>query len=99
MSMMTGPKMDEMKRQLVDWWLKTRQRLIEALEEGYPYRSTQLSPEQQIQKFVSMRGPEWDVLTQRLMERFKGEPKQEELVQTELRKYQDRMYTLMRSRQ
>lgn len=98
MSMMTGPKLDEMKRQLVAWWLDTRKRLIAALEEDYPYRSVELSPDEQIQKFVSMRGPDWEGLTDRLKERFRGEPEQEELVQAELRKYQERMYTLMRSR-
>lgn len=98
MSMMTGPKLDEMKRQLVDWWLRSRQRLIAALEEGYPYRSIQQTPEEQIQKFVSMGPVDWESLTDRLNERFKGEPNQGELVQAELQRYQERMYTLMRRR-
>ncbi len=95
MSMMTGPKMDLMKRQLVTWWLDTRQRLISALEEGYPYRSVEQTPDEQIQNFVNMQGPDWVALTDRLKERFKGEPNQAELVQAELTKYQQRMYTLM----
>jgi len=98
MSMMTGPKLDEMKRQLVAWWLNARQRLIAALEEGYPYRSIQQTPEEQIRNFVSMGPVDWTNLADRLKERFKGEPNQEELVQTEMQKYQDRMYTLMRRR-
>ncbi|KKL51767.1 hypothetical protein LCGC14_2292200 [marine sediment metagenome] len=95
MSMMTGPKMDLMKEQLVSWWLATRQRLIAALEEGYPYRSTEQSPEQQVQAFVNMQGEDWVALTDRLKERFKGEPDQADLVQAELTKYQQRMYALM----
>lgn len=96
--MMTGPKLDQMKGELVSWWLDTRARLIAALEEGYPYRSAELSPDEQIQKFVSMRGPDWEGLTARLTERFKGEPNQQDLVLAELTKYQERMYTLMRGR-
>ena len=93
--MMTGPKLDEMKRQLVSWWLATRQRLIAALEEGYPYRSIQQGPEEQIRNFVSMGPMDWTSLTDKLRERFKGEPDQAGLVQAELTKYQQRMYTLM----
>lgn len=98
MSMMTGPKLDEMKTELVSWWLGTRQRLIAALEEGYPYRSIQQTPDEQIQKFTSMGPMDWESLTDRLKERFKGEPNQAELVQAEMQKYQERMYTLMRRR-
>ena len=96
--MLTGPELDKMKQELKSWYLDTRQRLIASLEKGYPYRSIQLTPDEQIQKFVGMRQPEWDALTGRLMERFRGEPDQEGLVQTELRRYQERMYTLMRNR-
>lgn len=98
MSMMTGPKLDEMKEQLVSWWLTTRRRLIEALEEGYPYRSIEQTPEQQIQRFVTMQPADHLALIDKLMERHKGEPNRQELVLADLQKYRERMFTLMRRR-
>jgi hypothetical protein len=92
---LSGPRLDEMKRQLVDWWLATRRRLIDRLEEGYPYGSIELTPQEQIENFVSMKPDDWTRLVARLMERFKGEPNQGELVRQELRKYQEKMYSLM----
>ncbi len=95
MTMLTGPQLDKMRQELIDWWLSTRRRLIEALEEGYPYRSTQLTPDQQVAKFVDLGPSDWSALVERLMERYKGEPNRRELVIADLRRYQNQMYRLM----
>ena len=96
--MSTGPQMDKMRKELVDWWLSTRQRLIAAMEEGYPYRSTKMTTDEQIDTFVNMQDTDWITLVDRLKARFKGEPNQEELIRNELQRYQERMYKLMGSR-
>jgi hypothetical protein len=96
--LLTGPKLEEMKKRLIEWWLTNRRMLIDRLEEGFPYGSIQLSTEEQIQKFVSMTPQDWNDLIGRLMTRYRGEPNQGQLVRADLEKYQKRMTSLMQGR-
>ena len=95
MAIITGPKLDEAKRQLTDWYLRTRESLIKAMEEGYPYGSRELSPQEQLQKFVEMGPEDWQFLRTRLTERHRGQPNQRELVEDNIRKYIAHMMRLM----
>jgi len=92
MPLIDGPELDKIKKELVEWYLNTRAWLIEALElGGYPYGSRQLSPSEQIERFLQMTPEEWDYMESRLMERYRGRPNQRELVEADLKDYSRRM--------
>lgn len=94
MPLITGPQLDEIVEELKEWYLKTAEELMQALEEGYPYGSIPMSPSQQVEKFLSMTQKDWQVLISRLAERHRGKPDVQELVQQELQDYIQRMTRL-----
>lgn len=94
MSIITGPKLDELADQLKVWYLETREGLIQALEEGYPYGSVPMSPQEQVNRFLSMTKEDWQVLISRLSERHRGKPNIQNLVREELQDYIQRMTRL-----
>jgi len=92
MPLIDGPELDKIKKELVEWYLNTRAWLIEAMESGgYPYGNRQLSPSEQIERFLQMTPEEWDYMESRLMERYRGRPNQRELVEADLKDYSRRM--------
>lgn len=94
MPIITGPALDEIVKELQKWYLDTREMLIQALEEGYPYGNVPMSPSQQVDKFMSMTEKDWEVLISRLSERHRGEPNVQELVRADLQDYIQRMTRL-----
>ncbi|KKL45827.1 hypothetical protein LCGC14_2351740, partial [marine sediment metagenome] len=53
MPLISGPTLDELAKELAKWYIRTREELIKALEEGYPYGSAPLTPREQIDRFMS----------------------------------------------
>ncbi len=84
MPIITGPALDKLAKELSAWYLKTREELIQALEEGYPYGNVPLTPRQQVDKFLSMTTKDWEDLTNKLAERHRGKPNADELVRKDL---------------
>ncbi len=96
MPLIAGPELGKLKEELVEWYLATRAWLIEALEEGgYPYGSHQLTPAEQLERFLRMTPEEWNYMEGKLMERYRGRPDQRELVQADLTDYTTRMTRAM----
>jgi hypothetical protein len=95
MPLVTGPELDKLKGELVEWYQATRKMLIEALEEGYPYGSHALSPGEQLQRFMDMTPEETQHMAVRLAERYRGLPNQNELVEADLKAYRDSMAGMM----
>jgi len=94
MAIITGPKLDEMAEQLVAWYLKTRDELVDAMEQGYPYGAVPLSPQEQVERFLSMTSEDWQVMATRLAERYRGHPNAQERAQDDIRSYITRMSKL-----
>jgi len=96
MPIIAGPELDKIKKELIEWYLTTREWLINTLEEGgYPYGAHELSPAEQLQKFMAMTPEEWRYMTTKLAERYRGRPDQRELVEADLRDYTTRMTRMM----
>ena len=91
MTLITGPKLDQVAEAVRQWYLTTRAKLIEVLEEGYPYGSVPVTPRQQVERFISMTPEDWQNLQTRLVERHRGEPNAQELAQEDLRDYISKM--------
>ena len=98
MPIITGPSLDELAKDLTAWYIKTRETLIQALSEGYPYGSVPLTPSQQIDRFMSMTPEDWEVLTNKLADRHRGKPKAEELVRKDLEDFVNKMNRMAFSR-
>lgn len=95
MAFITGPKLDKAKEELTAWYLRTRESLIKAMEEGYPYGSHELSPQEQVQRFVDSPDEAIETMRQKLVERHRGQPNQRELVEDGIRQYTAHMMRLM----
>lgn len=91
MPLITGPSLDELAKELSAWYLKTREELIRALEEGYPYGSAPLTPREQVDRFMSMTEEDWMDMTNKLAERHRGKPNAEELVRKDLEEFVAKM--------
>ncbi|KKK88738.1 hypothetical protein LCGC14_2740140 [marine sediment metagenome] len=91
MPFITGPSLDELVKELSSWYIKTRGELIQALEEGYPYGSTPLTPRQQVDKFMSMTPEDWEGLVSKLVDRHRGKPDAEALARKDLEDYVAKM--------
>ncbi|KKK87096.1 hypothetical protein LCGC14_2756660 [marine sediment metagenome] len=98
MPLVSGPSLDEMAKELSSWYLETRERLIQVLEEGYPYGSIPLTPKEQVDRFMSMTPEDWEALTAKLTERHRGQPKAEELVRKDLETFVAKMNRMAFSR-
>lgn len=95
MPVLSGPKLDKLKEELRTWYLDTRERLIQALEEGgYPYGSIPLTPSEQVERFFSMTPEDWQDMIASLTERHRGEPNAQELVRKDLEEFASRMNKL-----
>ena len=98
MPLVSGPSLDEMAKELSSWYLETRERLIQVLEEGYPYGSIPFTPREQVDRFMSMTPEDWEDLTAKLTERHRGQPKAEELVRKDLEDFVAKMNRMAFSR-
>ncbi|KKM20208.1 hypothetical protein LCGC14_1647750 [marine sediment metagenome] len=98
MAIITGPALDELAKELTAWYIDTREQLIQALEEGYPYGSVPLTPSEQIDRFMSMTPEDWEGLTNKLADRHRGKPKAEELVRKDLEDFVAKMNRMATSR-
>jgi len=91
MPIVTGPALDGIAKELTAWYIDTREQLIQALEEGYPYGSVPLTPSEQVERFMSMTPEDWEALTNKLADRHRGKPKAEELVREDLEAFVAKM--------
>lgn len=98
MPLITGPTLDELAKELTTWYINTRELLIQALEEGYPYGSAPLTPREQIDRFISMTPEDWQTLTAKLIDRHRGKPDAEALARKDLEEYTNKMNNMAFSR-
>ena len=91
MAIITGPALDEIAKELTEWYLETRERLIREIESPYPYGSVPLTPREQVERFVSMTPEDWEGITNKLTERHRGKPNAEELVRKDLEAFVAKM--------
>ncbi len=91
MPVITGPALDELVKELTAWYVQERERLIQALEEGYPYGSIPLTPREQVERFMTMTPQDWESLTDKLTDRHRGKPNAEELVRKDLETFVNKM--------
>ncbi len=98
MPFITGPSLDELARELSAWYIKTREELIQALEEGYPYGSVPLTTRQQVDKFLSMTEEDLEGLVSKLVDRHRGKPDAEALARKDLEDYVAKMNRMSVSR-
>ncbi len=98
MPLITGPSLDELAKELSAWYIKTREELLQALEEGYPYGSVPLTPREQVDKFMSMTPEDWEGLVAKLVDRHRGKPNAEALARKDLEDYVAKMNSMAVSR-
>lgn len=91
MPVITGPALDKLAKDLAAWYIKTREALIQSLEEGYPYGSVPLTPREQVDNFLSMTPEDWQDLSRQLTERHRGKPNAQELVRKDLEDFVAKM--------
>ncbi len=91
MPIITGPTLDELAKELTAWYINTRELLIQALEEGYPYGSSPLSPREQVERFMDMTPEDWQALTAKLIDRHRGKPDAEALARKDLEEFTTKM--------
>ncbi len=94
MAYITGPMIDTAVEELRRWYLETSMRLMEALEEGYPYGSEVQTPEEQLDRFFSLTPVDWDKLAAKLQLRYRGQPNVQELIRADIQEYITRMSRL-----
>ena len=91
MSNISGPYFDSIVKEVKEWYFETKERLIKALTEDYPYGSVKLTPEQQLENFRAMSQQDWEALSAKLSLRYKGRPNEDALVQEELTSFMTQM--------
>lgn len=87
MTSVSGPYFDSIKKEVVDWYLETKERLIKVLTEDYPYGSVKLTPEEQLENFLAMNQQDWEALSAKLSLRHRGHPDADARVQADLAKF------------
>lgn len=91
MPIISGPQLDKLKADALDWYYKMRTKLIADLEKGYPYGAVHLTPAEQYQNFIQMQPEDWSALIAQLTNRYRGEPHSEQLVNADLSAYAQKM--------
>jgi hypothetical protein len=81
---MSGPELNAMVERLRKRYLDTKEVLIKALTKNGPYGSVKLTPEEQLENFLSMSTQDLEELSNRLALRYRGRPDANEKVQQEL---------------
>lgn len=95
MTVLSGPKLDKMAKELSEWYITTRTRLIEALEEGYPYGSVLLDPRGQLEDFLNKTPEDWEKMFAGLALRYRGQPDADQRIQSDVMAYLERMSRIM----
>ena len=98
MPLITGPTLDELAKELTTWYIETREFLIQALEEGYPYGSVPLTPREQVERFMAMSPEDWQDMTAQLIDRHRGKPDAEALARKDLEEFTNKMNRMAFSR-
>ena len=81
----SGPYFDSLVKELVGWWLDTKEFLIDALTEGgYPFGSGKLTQEQQLENFLRMDQTAMEAMSAKLSLRHQGHPDADKRVQKDL---------------
>lgn len=83
----SGPYFDSLAQEIVEWWGVEKEFLIDALTEGYPYGSVPLTPEQQLENFLSMDQTAFEAMSARLSLRHLGHPDADKRVQKDLAEF------------
>lgn len=91
---LSGPYFDSLVKELVQWWLDTKEFLIEALTEDYPFGSVKLTSEQQLENFLTMDQTALEAMSARLSLRHRGHPDADERVQKDLADFFTHMQSL-----
>lgn len=87
MTSVSGPYFDGIVKEVVEWYLTTKEFLIKALTEDYPYGSVKLTPEEQLENFLTMNQQDWQALSDRLALRHRGHPDAEARVEQDLQDF------------
>ena len=87
MPILSGPRLDKLRTEVEEWYFDMRQRLIKELEAEYTYGSVPLSPDEQLEKFLTMTPEDWQEVAQRLANKYRGMPDQEELVKKDIQDF------------
>lgn len=92
MPIVDGPTLDRLVKQVQEWYTETRARLIEDLErDGYPYGTVRLTQEEQLYKYLAMTPADWSSMTQRLLNKYRGQPDAMQRTSQDIKRYQERM--------
>ncbi len=91
MAFVSGPILDKIAKDLTTLYLQTKEELIKRLEEGYPYGSVPLTPQEQVERFMTMTPEDWQELSVKLAERHRGKPNAQELVRKDLEDFVAKM--------
>ena len=84
---LSGPYFDSMVEELVEWWLDTKEFLIEALTDVYPPGSVPLTAEQQLENFLNMDQTALEAMSAQLSIRHLGHPDADARVQKDLAEF------------
>jgi hypothetical protein len=97
MSDLSATRLEKIKKDVVDWYFEKRQMLIKHLEaDGYPYGSVKLTPVEQLIRYKNLTAEDWQVIIERLYDRFRGLPDASTRVSRELESYRGQMDRLDR---
>jgi len=91
---LSGPYFDSLVKELVEWWLTTKEFLIEALTQDYPFGSVKLTPEQQLENFLRMDQTAMEAMSAKLSLRYQGYPDADARVQKDLADFFTHMQSL-----
>ena len=94
MALVSGPELEEIRRELAEWAANTRQFLIEQFSAGHPYGSVKKSPQEQLMDYRAMQDADWIQMAHQLEDLYRGLPDRDERVQADLRLYRKRMEAL-----
>jgi len=99
MPLLTGPELDAVAKELQAWYVETRSWLIEQLSSPYPYGSSPLTEDEQLEQYLALTPETWQALIARLEERYRGLKDMRERVQADLSSYVKSMDRLRRKRE
>lgn len=95
---LSGPRLNNIVKDLSLWAAQTRQTYIEALSQGGPYGSQKLTPQEQVMRFIQSTPQDYEGMIAKLNEKYRGLPDAQNKVNTDLAQYIRRMITLMLNR-
>ncbi len=99
MAGINSARLEKITSNVSAWYVDKRQMLIKSLEaDGFPYGSVELSPAEQLIRFKSMTAEDWQALTEKLYDRFRGLPNASAKVSEELAEYKGKMEALEQQR-